>query len=728
MGFAYLWLSIQAGWIKLPLPYPAVEQYAHPVPAHVYPWKAQPLDKGKYQVRTKLNATRLFEGQISGSESVTMAPDGRFIMLDRYGAVREALQQDDGSMVLRPTAIAHLGPGRPLGAQYDAHGNLIICDAFKGLIMLEAGTNKVVILANRVSASSPMYPNSPLSYTNDLDIAPDGTIYFTDSVDVHPHRNAQHNNNVTHIISIVGKPGYYDTVKGWALGMLQGLPKGRLLAYYPHNRTTHVISHEFYYSNGVAVSADGTYAAVCETDRLRVLKVWLPPHPRAGFSEVLIDGLPGTPDGISRSQDGNAFWVALVSNIPPITKWFGSALVRGILGHIPENMRPQVPTWGAVLKVSEQGKLLQWLADLKGETASKVPSAHEAGGRLYFGNLGGEYEDRETLRDQLRAAPAEGDPNDMAINIAKLRDLEARLLEEREEKAALAGEKAALAARLARLKESGADELREKAELQEALVRAEEQRLEVSRALIDFQMEANEDKQAWANTKFQLEQRILELESGRLEHHVRAEDHAALKDERDRLAGQLRMAADSEARLQRQLEAEKEQSSAQQAEVRRLNQLLAALEAAAAGDASALLVDTDTDDFQDSSSANGASAAAAYGNSSGARSASAVAAAIRSRQAAAAASSAAGGSSSSSKVSLTEVRLQLQRQLKQQERRSAELESQLGELQQQLEAAQAARAASQEAADTARRLLKRKMEAAAREVAELAQRVALAAG
>jgi sugar lactone lactonase YvrE len=52
----------------------------------------------------------------------------------------------------------------------------------------------------------------------------------------------------------------------------QGLPKGRLLAYYPHNRTTHVISHEFYYSNGVALSADGTYAAVCETDHLRVLK------------------------------------------------------------------------------------------------------------------------------------------------------------------------------------------------------------------------------------------------------------------------------------------------------------------------------------------------------------------------------------------------------------------------------------------------------------------------
>lgn len=29
-------------------------------------------------------------------------------------------------------------------------------------------------------------------------------------------------------------------------------------------------------------------------------------------------------------------------------------------------------------------------------------------------------EDRETLREQLRAAPAEGDPNDVAINIAKV--------------------------------------------------------------------------------------------------------------------------------------------------------------------------------------------------------------------------------------------------------------------------------------------------------------------
>jgi hypothetical protein len=98
---------------------------------------------------------------------------------------------------------------------------IILLLLLQGLIMLEAGTNRVVILANRVSASSPLYPYEPLMYTNDLDIGPDGTIYFTDSVNVHPHCNAQHNGNVTHTLSILGKPGFYDTVKGWGYGFLQ---------------------------------------------------------------------------------------------------------------------------------------------------------------------------------------------------------------------------------------------------------------------------------------------------------------------------------------------------------------------------------------------------------------------------------------------------------------------------------------------------------------------------
>jgi hypothetical protein len=50
-------------------------------------------------------------------------------------------------------------------------------------------------------------------------------------------------------------------------------------------------------------------------------------------------------------------------------------------------------------------------------------------------------------------------------------DLKSRLQEERAEKASLLDEKRTLAARLAKLKEASNEELREKAELQEALIR-----------------------------------------------------------------------------------------------------------------------------------------------------------------------------------------------------------------------------------------------------------------
>jgi sugar lactone lactonase YvrE len=54
--------------------------------------------------------------------------------------------------------------------------------------------------------------------------------------------------------------------------VLQGLPQGRLLAYFPHNRSTHVLADGFYYSNGVALSEDESFVVIGETDRLRVLK------------------------------------------------------------------------------------------------------------------------------------------------------------------------------------------------------------------------------------------------------------------------------------------------------------------------------------------------------------------------------------------------------------------------------------------------------------------------
>jgi len=56
---------------------------------------------------------------------------------------------------------------------------------------------------------------------------------------------------------------------------LQGLPKGKVYSYNPATKETHLLASGFFYSNGIAVSDDGSYLVLSETDRLRLLKVWL---------------------------------------------------------------------------------------------------------------------------------------------------------------------------------------------------------------------------------------------------------------------------------------------------------------------------------------------------------------------------------------------------------------------------------------------------------------------
>jgi sugar lactone lactonase YvrE len=58
----------------------------------------------------------------------------------------------------------------------------------QGLLLLRNGSRQVEFVASRTSHSSPLEPDSPIVYANDLDIASDGMVYFTSSVDIMLHR------------------------------------------------------------------------------------------------------------------------------------------------------------------------------------------------------------------------------------------------------------------------------------------------------------------------------------------------------------------------------------------------------------------------------------------------------------------------------------------------------------------------------------------------------------
>jgi sugar lactone lactonase YvrE len=48
-----------------------------------------------------------------------------------------------------------------------------------------------------------------------------------------------------------------------------------VLAWHPRTGKAHLVASGFYYSDGIAVSEDGSYLLVVETDALRVVKLWL---------------------------------------------------------------------------------------------------------------------------------------------------------------------------------------------------------------------------------------------------------------------------------------------------------------------------------------------------------------------------------------------------------------------------------------------------------------------
>ncbi len=66
----------------------------------------------------------------------------------------------------------------------------------QGLICVEAHTYRVSVLANQVPSA--VGPPTPINYANDLDIASDHTVYFTDCSAIPPAINAQ---------------GFYDTMR-----------------------------------------------------------------------------------------------------------------------------------------------------------------------------------------------------------------------------------------------------------------------------------------------------------------------------------------------------------------------------------------------------------------------------------------------------------------------------------------------------------------------------------
>ena len=319
-------------------------------PVAYEPPEAPPLE-GPTAPNDALLATETFElaGSL-GAEDVDVDSEGRI-----YGGT------DDGKILritpgAEPTVETFVDTGgRPLGLHFDAAGNLVVADAVKGLLSV-APDGSITTLATEAGGV-------PFLFTDDLDVASDGRIYFSDASDTH---------------------GVHD----YMYDLLEARPHGRLLVHDPSTGTTEVLLDDLYFANGVALSSNEDFVLVNETYRYRITRYWLTGE-KGGTSEIFIDNLPGFPDGVSSNGRGT-FWVALFTVRNPIADWLHPhPTLKSMMAAMPRFTWPGPKPYGLVLALDEEGRIVRSLHDPEGDVIHPVTSAEEHEGHLYLGTLTG---------------------------------------------------------------------------------------------------------------------------------------------------------------------------------------------------------------------------------------------------------------------------------------------------------------------------------------------------
>lgn len=273
------------------------------------------------------------------------------------------------------TVVANTG-GKPLGIEALDDGTLIVADAYKGLLSITQD-GQVTVLTDKIG-------DSPILYADDLDIADNGVIYFSDA-------------------SVkFGAEASGDTMEASRLEILEQGNTGRVLSYDPATGETELVADGFTFSNGVAWAGRDANSVgsilVNETGKYRVLRIYTD-GPRKGEYDVVIDNLPGFPDNINPGSDGT-FWLGLVSQRSDfLDKASNKPWLRKLALRLPRFMQPEAVDYGFVVQIDADGKVLQTLQDPEGKYPLTTGAIEGPDGRLYITSLGATTLARKTLND-----------------------------------------------------------------------------------------------------------------------------------------------------------------------------------------------------------------------------------------------------------------------------------------------------------------------------------------
>lgn len=323
-----------------------------PLPVEPVAWQAPPAPTltGAFAVNQRLAAaSRLGAGVGIGPETVitdaagnlyTGYVDGRIVRFDAAGQA--------------PVEIANTR-GRPLGLAFAPDGSLVVADGVRGLLRVEAASGRVQVLTRSAAGV-------PFGFVDDVAVAGDGTIYFSDAS------------------TVFGPAGFGED------DVLMHAGLGRLLSYSPATGETQVLLAGLQFANGVALAADDAFVLVTESGNYDVVRYWLKGE-KAGTHDVFIANLPGIPDNISGNGRGG-FWLALYAPrnalLDALSPW---PLLRRLVYFIPPWARPGAAHHAFALELDVRGQVTHNLQASGAGAFAPITNVHEAHGKLWLGSV-----------------------------------------------------------------------------------------------------------------------------------------------------------------------------------------------------------------------------------------------------------------------------------------------------------------------------------------------------
>ena len=314
---------------------------------------------GPYVLNNKLREVTLIgTGRIEAPEDVILDRHDNLYAGSRHGDIIKFFAPD----YQRMEVFAHIG-GQPLGLAFDRQDNLNVCIGGMGLYRVTpAGeVQRVTDETNRSLHS--INDDSRLRLADDLDIADDGRIFFSEATT----RYEMHE---------------------WPVDGLEARGNGRIVCYDPRDGSTRTVLRDLRFPNGIAIASDGLSILFAETWGCCIKRWWFD-GPKKGRMETVLDNLPGYPDNINLASDGN-YWLALVGMRCPAydlaLRMPGFRRRMALRVPLDEWLFPNINT-GCVIKFNEAGQVLETLWDLGGENHPMITSMREHRGHLYLGGI-----------------------------------------------------------------------------------------------------------------------------------------------------------------------------------------------------------------------------------------------------------------------------------------------------------------------------------------------------